>query len=90
MGTAGFRSLLARALALASREAPSLRALRVGPDGALAGLDTGGAATDTATRADSDVALTSQLLGLLVTFIGPALTLRLLLDVWPDIDGTDL
>lgn len=33
---------------------------------------------------EAGVILIAQLLGLLYTFIGPALTVRLLKDVWPD------
>ena len=36
--------------------------------------------------AEDDVILVAQHLGLLVTFICPALTLRFLYDVWPTMD----
>ena len=83
-GVAGFRSLLTRALALARAEAPSLSAVQVGADGSLKGLD------DLAPQDDKDLSkaegaiLIAQLLGLLLTFIGEGLTLRLVKDVWPD------
>jgi hypothetical protein len=77
-GVAGFQSLLSRALTLARAEAPGLNAVQVAADGSLQGelepqLDN-----------DQGVILVAQLLGLLLTFIGEALTLRLVQDVWPD------
>ena len=89
MGVAGFHSLLARALTLATVEVPALRALRIAPDGSIASTPTSEPAHDPRTRAAGEIALTAQLLGLLITFIGPALTQRLLLDVWPEIDDLE-
>jgi hypothetical protein len=83
-GVAGFRSLLSRALAMAKAEAPSLGAVQVGADGSLAG--PGGEVQDRAAglAGDGGVAVVAHLLGLLVTFIGESLTLRLVGDAWPD------
>lgn len=81
-GTAGFRSLLSRALTLARREAQGLGAVRVQPDGSLEGLE--GEATQART------VLVGYLLTLLITFIGETLTMRLLHDVWPDLPGSAL
>jgi hypothetical protein len=83
VGTAGFRSLASRALTLARREAADLSAVQVTADGFLEGLG------ETEPRANKDeagqegVILIAQLLGLLCTFIGIALTLRLVQDLWP-------
>jgi hypothetical protein len=82
-GIAGFRSLLSRALVLAKVEAPLLGGVVIKADGTLhysAGMEAQ-LATDEA--AEAGAALASQLLGLLNTFIGEALTLRLVHDVWP-------
>jgi hypothetical protein len=79
-GTAGFSSLLQRALALAKREAPALDNVTVEADGSLKGLE--GDATQ-ATHV-----LVAYLLGLLITFIGQTLTMRLLHDVWPNLSST--
>jgi len=82
-GLAGYSSLLARSLVLAKSEAPSLRAVSVRPDGSLAGfdaIDRGAAESET-----GRTALVAHLLGLLATFIGEFLTLRLVRDVWPDV-----
>lgn len=82
-GTAGFRSLLSRALALAKSEAPLLAGVQIKPDGTLgysAEMQTQ-LATDEGARASA--LLADRLIGLLVIFIGEALTLRLVHDVWP-------
>jgi hypothetical protein len=82
-GVAGFRSLLSRALALARAEAPSLSTVQVGADGSLKGLDELGPQKDEDMSKDGGAILIAQLLGLLLTFIGEGITLRLVQDVWP-------
>ncbi len=74
-GVAGFRSLLERALTVATQECPALDAWKVEPDGSLEGLD--------GNVAQSGTVLIAQLIGLMITFIGESLTLRLLQDTWP-------
>jgi hypothetical protein len=81
-GAAGFRSLLARALTLAKKETPLLGAWEVNPDGSLQGL--------IGESAQSGSVLIAHLLGLMITFIGESLTLRLLHDVWPDLPGSEI
>ena len=81
-GTAGYSSLLLRALTLAKREAPALSAVQVKPDGSLEGLE--------GDAAQAHPILVGYLLGLLITFIGETLTMRLLHDVWPDLPGLNL
>jgi hypothetical protein len=76
-GAAGFRSLLARALTLAKRESPVLGAWEVKSDGSLQGLN--------GEAAQSGAVLIAHLLGLMITFVGESLTLRLLHDVWLDL-----
>jgi hypothetical protein len=85
-GVTGYASLLSRVLVLAKRQAPGLAELRVEPDGSLSGLDEI-QQSSTAAHASQDggVILVAELLGLLFTFIGAPLTLRLLHDSWPDI-----
>ncbi|HEX7021680.1 MAG TPA: hypothetical protein VF171_02410 [Trueperaceae bacterium] len=89
-GIAGFATLLSRALALAKRRVPALEAWRVRPDGALEKISNGEAAPHAATAGEHNIdpglVLVSEMLGLLVTFIGGTLTLRLVRDIWPDID----
>jgi len=90
-GVNGFRSLLSRALARAGDEFRWLRSVHVRADGFLecpgemAQLDKG-------EIANGEAVLIARLLGLLVIFIGEALTLRLLHDVWPGkyLDDFDL
>jgi hypothetical protein len=82
-GADGFTALLRRALALARAEVPALHSITEKPDGSMEGLDKLAAdARDVAV--DAGVALTAHLLGLLVTFIGEPLTVRLVREAWPD------
>jgi hypothetical protein len=83
-GAAGFRSLLSRAVAMAKAEVPSLAAAQVRADGSLEGLDGPGPDQDAGAGGEAGVVVVAQLLGLLVTFIGEPLTLRLVRDAWPD------
>ena len=83
-GVAGFRSLLSRALTLARAEAPSLSAVQVAADGSLKGLDELEPQIDKGQARDGGAILIAQLIGLLLTFIGEGLTLRLVQDVWPE------
>jgi len=81
-GSDGFASLLRRTLALARVEVPALERVTVNPDGSMQGLEELAAdGTDGAT--DAPVVITAHLLGLLVTFIGESLTLRLVREAWP-------
>ena len=81
-GTQVFRSLLSRALALAIDEVRWFRAVQIKADGSLE-CPPEMAQLDQKEIAHAEAVLITQLLGLLLTFIGAALTLRLLQDVWP-------
>ncbi|HUS07693.1 MAG TPA: hypothetical protein VMZ52_15410 [Bryobacteraceae bacterium] len=81
-GTAGFRSLVARALTLAKANVPALSGVQINPDGSLDGFSALG---DRGQAAEAAVMLIAQLLALLVVFIGEGLVLNLVLDVWPDL-----
>jgi len=81
-GAAGFRSLLARALTLAKQESPVLGAWEVQADGSLEGLN--------GEAAPAGAVLIAHLIGLMITFIGDSLTLRLLHDVWMDLPGSEV
>ena len=83
-GVDGFRSLLSRALTLARAEAPSLGAVQVAEDGSLKGLDELEPQIDKDQAGEGGAILIAQLIGLLHTFIGAGLTLRLVQDVWPE------
>jgi hypothetical protein len=87
-GVRGFSALVSRALALAGAEVPWLRALQINSDGSLKGLHELEAKLDSRVVTEGQVVLLSQLLGLLITLIGPALTLQLLQDIWPKDERT--
>jgi hypothetical protein len=81
-GLDGFASLLRRTLALARAEVPALERVTVNPDCSMEGFEEL-AADATDGGVDAPVALTAHLLGLLVTFIGEPLTMRLVCEAWP-------
>jgi hypothetical protein len=83
-GVAGFRSLLSRALTLARADAPSLSAVHVGADGSLNGLDEPEPQINKEQAREGGALLIAQLIGLLLTFIGAGITLKLVQDVWPE------
>jgi len=85
VGISGFRALLSRALAVGGEEAPVLRALHIRADGSLEDLEAE-ADLDPRKLAEGEVVLIAHIAGLLVTFIGPALTLQVLRDIWPKIE----
>lgn len=85
MGHGGFRALLARALVLARVEVSWLRTVQVNADGTLEGLAAPRAGLTPADFREGGVVLLAQLLGLLVAFIGPALTSRLVGEIWPQL-----
>ncbi len=80
IGQAGFRTLSSRALALTETSFPSLRDVRIEENGSLVGL------RGTGEDSEAALALLACLVGLLVTFIGEDLTLRMLSAVWPKLD----
>jgi hypothetical protein len=79
-GADGFASLLRRALALARAEVPSLQRITINPDCSMEGFQEFSADAN----GDPGVVIVTHLLGLLVTFIGEGLTLRLVRETWPD------
>jgi hypothetical protein len=86
VGVAGFQALASRALTLASSQVPGLTAVQVAADGKLQGMSE----QVPPMKADEDrideegVILISSLLGLLLMFLGEALTMNLARNVWPD------
>jgi len=56
----------------------------------LEGLEETQTEFDPRMIAEGEVALVARLLGLLVTFIGPALTQQLLRDIWPKLDDLNI
>ena len=90
MGVDGFRLPLSRALALANDEVRWLKAVHVTADGSLEGLGEIEAQLSQDEIAQGEVLLIAQLLGLLLTFIGEALTSRLVQEAWPELSSSDL
>jgi hypothetical protein len=89
VGGGGVRALLARALVLATAEVAWLSAAHVNAEGDLEGLDLVRTNLAPAELLVGRTILLAQLLGLLVAFIGPALTLRLLSEIWPQVPLQD-
>jgi len=86
VGLAGFQALASRALTLARSQVPGLSAVQVAADGKLQGITeieppmkAGENGID-----EDGVVLISNLLGLLFMFLGPTLTMNLVLNMWPD------
>ena len=88
MGQGGFRALLARALVLASADAPWLSAVKVSTDGSLDGLDALPSHIGPAEFLEGTVAVLAELLGLLVALIGLDLATRLIGEIWPKLGST--
>lgn len=83
MGKSGFRALLSRALALAVSEAPWLADVQVNAEGFLELQVSDDLKLDAQQIFAGHVALVAHLLGLLVSFIGEILTIRLVCETWP-------
>jgi len=81
VGVEGFQTLASRALALAKTESPQLRAVQVTANGGLHGLDAMESLTDANEDGEAGILLIAQLLGLFLTFLGEATTLRLIEDL---------
>lgn len=82
-GVAGFRSLLLRALVLAKARDPGLGGVQITSNGTFEFAPESEAQLDAPEAAQAAATLVDELMGLLFTFIGEALTLRLVHDVWP-------
>ena len=83
-GGSGFTSLLSRALVLAGAEVRWLRAVHVKADGSIE-CPPAVAQLGKEEIIKAEGILVGHFLELLVTFIGEALTLRLLSDAWPEV-----
>jgi hypothetical protein len=81
VGVDGFHTLASRALALAKSESPRLGAVQVAANGGLRGLGEVESQTTTDEDGEAGVILIAQLLGLFLTFLGEATTLRLIEDL---------
>jgi hypothetical protein len=88
-GAGGCRSLVSRTLALCSAKVPWLRGLRAKPDGGLEGWAEMVEKLDQPTMVEGEVMLLAELLGLLMIFLGPAITLSLVHEAWPSMGELD-
>ncbi|MGD0630238.1 MAG: hypothetical protein ABR987_12850 [Terracidiphilus sp.] len=86
VGVDGFQALASRALALAKSESPRLSAVQVTANGGLRGLGEVESEIDTDEDGEVGVNLIAQLLGLFLTFLGEATTLRLIEDLRLQVD----
>jgi hypothetical protein len=86
VGADGFQALASRALALAKSQSPRLSLVRLTADGGLHGLGEVESQTGGDEDGEAGIILISQLLGLFLTFLGEATTLRLVEDLRLQID----
>lgn len=82
-GRAACRSLLNASLRSARASAPEFDRVHITPEGSLDGWH---GSRDPDRMAEAGAILISQLLGLLISLVGEAVTLKLIREVWPDID----
>lgn len=85
VGIASFEVLLARALALARTEASWLKPVQVQAGATLTGLSEAAQQQTMEAVTSGCMEVLAQLLGLLVTFVGEAILLGLVQDVWPEV-----
>jgi hypothetical protein len=86
VGVGGFQALASRALALAKSESPQLSAVQIAPNGGLRGLGEAHSQMDSHEGGEAGIILIAQLLGLFLTFLGEATTLRLIEDLRLQVD----
>jgi hypothetical protein len=90
VGVDGFQALASRALALAKSESPRLSAVQLTANGGLRGLGEVESHTEPDEDGEAGIILIAQLLGLFLTFLGEATTLRLIEDLRLQVDiGTE-
>lgn len=90
VGDMGYRAVLLRALAISNPDAAWLHAVRVNPDGSLAGLDELNAEFDAKEIAAIRVFLLAEFVGLLVNLIGERLVLQLVYQAMPKLSKHSL
>ena len=90
VGVDGFQALASRALALAKSQSPRLSAVQVTANGGLRGLGEVESQAGADEDGEAGIILIAQLLGLFLTFLGQATTLRLIEDLRLQVDiGTE-
>jgi hypothetical protein len=86
VGADGFQALASRALALAKSESPRLSTVQVTANGGLCGFGEVESEMNADEEGEAGVLLIAQLLGLFLTFLGEATTLRLIEDLRLQVD----
>jgi hypothetical protein len=86
VGVDGFYAVASRALALARMESPAFNAVQISANGSLRGLGEAESYTDADKDGESGVIFIAQLLGLFLTLLGEATTLRLIEDLRFQVD----
>jgi len=86
VGVDSFQALASRALSLAKSESPRLNTVQVTPNGGLRGLGEVESHTEPEEGGEAGIILIAQLLGLFLTFLGEATTLRLIEDLRLQVD----
>jgi len=81
VGPDGFHALAYRALALAKVESPGLSAVQIAANGGLCGLGEVESEVNADESGEAGITLIAQLLGLFLTFLGEATSLRLIEDL---------
>ena len=89
VGADGFQALASRALALAKSESPRLSSVQLTASGGLRGLGEVESQADVAEDGEAGVILIAQLLGLFLSLLGEATTLRLIEDLSFQVDGRE-
>ncbi|MGI4757668.1 MAG: hypothetical protein ACRYGF_12565 [Janthinobacterium lividum] len=88
-GTTGFAALASRALTLTKAEVPGLADAKIGEDGCFEHLSEIEPRLNADEAARGEAVLIGNMVDLLCTILGEALTLRLIQDVWPDASFND-
>lgn len=78
VGVDGFQALASRALSLAKSQSPKLGVVKIAPDGCLRGLDEIQSQSGPDEDGEVGIILIAQLLGLFLTLLGEATTMRLI------------
>jgi hypothetical protein len=84
VGVSGYSTLLAHARTQAMAEDACLEALQINLEGAITWVSNGSPAPARDKRARALEALLAHTIGLLIVFLGDAVSLRLLRNVWPE------
>jgi hypothetical protein len=87
VGVDGFQALASRALSLAKSQSSRLSAVQVTANGVLRGFGGVESQTDAGEDGEAGIILIAQLLGLFLTFLGEATTLRLIEDLRLQVDA---